>query len=434
MKNLLPESQESEQVILSNLLSDRTGEAFDVCSKLKPYHFLGRSHSIIFESMLNLIQDSKSTDLVSITDHLIKNSKLEEIGGHSFLNKLFSSYLTTAHSSQHVEILIEKYRLRKIVDICEKAQMAALNNSDSQDCLSSLESEIFDLTENEDSNENQLQNGCDGVQRQIEARRKGGDITGLNTGVIPFDNVFSGLQNHQMYIIAGIPSAGKTAMVDQMVGNLLMKNKNILYVSLESDRNRVIGKLACKLADVSFWDFIKNQIKKEELDRVEKFVQILRTKNLVLMRPFDISPMEIRPLIRKCKRRHEIDLVVVDYLQKFSMPTGWDERRTVSRASTEIQRACVETGVPAIVLCQLNRDAQEGARPSMRMLKESSQIEQDADNIALIWSPKSKREFPRELVFFPCVLSVDKNKDGASGIDEGMEFNLPKMYFKQGKL
>lgn len=427
--NNLPEAIESEKIILSSLLCDKTGEAFDSCLHLRPHHFLNRSHSIIFNCMMNLHHELKGTDLVMVTDTLKSKGQLEEIGGYNFLNNLFCSHITISHSTHHVETLIEKYRLRKIIDICESSKMSAYQNPNSQDCLSSLERNIFEISENEDLTENQLNNACDDLNHQIELRRNAGDITGLMTGVPAFDDVFFGVQPSQYYILAGLPSSGKTAMADQICGNLLMRDKTVLYISLESVRERVLGKIACKLSGVPFWNFVRNRMQKNELDNIQRIVSVLRKKNLILMRPFDISPMDFRTLIRKSKRRNNIDIVIVDYLQKVSIPSGWDERRTVSRASMEIQRACVETGIPALVLCQLNRDAQEGSRPSMRNLKESSQIEQDADNIAFIWSPNSKRDMPDGASFFSCVFSVDKNKDGASSIDVEMDFDLKKMIF-----
>lgn len=430
-ENLLPESLESEKIILSNLLCDTHGEVYDSCSKLRPHHFLNRSHSLIFDAIRVLNGESKPSDLVSVTEALKATGKLEEVGGYLYLSKLFSSYVTQAHSIHHVEMLIEKHRLRKIIDICERGKIGAYANADSSHCLSELESDIFDLSENNSSIENQLQNACSDIRKQIEVRRKGGDIVGTLSGVQPFDEVFFGFQATQHYILAGAPSSGKTAMADQICGNLLMKDKSVLYISLESSRDRALGKIACKLAQVPYWNFVRNRINTNELDLVESILNGLEKKNLILMRPFDITPMELRPLIRKFKRREGIDLVIVDYLQKISMPSGWDERRTVSRASSEIQRACIETGVPSLVLCQLNRETQEGNRPNMRNLKESSQIEQDADNIAFIWSPTSKRDLPEGSIDFPCVFSVEKNKDGASMVDVEMNFELKKMIFRK---
>lgn len=427
----LPESLESERIILSNLLCDKEGENFDLCSKLRPHHFLTRSHAIIFNSIRSLAQESKAYDMVSVINHLTNSNKLEEVGGSHFVGMLFSSFITSSYSKEHVDILIEKYRLRKIIDICETVKIYALNNLESNDCLSKLEHEVCDISESDNSNENQLQNACDDLDRMIEVRRKGGEITGLLTGISAFDGIFFGCQKGQYYVLGGIPSSGKTAMADQICGNLLMKDKSVLYISLESSRERALAKIACKLASVSFTDLNRNRVSKEELDTFERIVKGLRKKNLILMRPFDISPMDLRPLIRKCHRRNSIDIVILDYLQKIPIPNGWDERRTASRSSMEIQRACVETGVPAIVVCQLNREIGKCDRPSMRNLKESSQIEQDADNIAFVWSEIDKRELPDGSIYSPCILSVDKNKDGASSLDIPMEFEMKKMIFRK---
>jgi replicative DNA helicase len=429
----IPDCINAEKLVISSLLCDKYGETFDFCSKLKPFHFLLRSHAIIFETILKLRGESKGTDLVVVSNELQTSGKILDVGGHGELSKLFSSSGFASHTQDHIDLIIEKYRLRKIIEICESIKSKASNSSTSSECLSGLEHDVFDLQDNDNSNENQLQSACDELDKLIEIRRKGEQITGLITGVRPFDEIFFGFQPSQYYVLGGMPSSGKTAMADQICGQLLMRDKAVLYISLESNKERVIGKLACKLAEVSYLSFIRNHLSKDELEEVQKFSAILRKKNLILIRPFDISPMEIRPLIRKYKRKENIQLVILDYLQKISIPSGWDERRTVSRASTEIQRACVDTGVPSLILCQLNREVGEGSRPSMRNLKESSQIEQDADNVALIWGEVNKRDLPSTDRFWPCTLSVDKNKDGASGLDVDMDFELRKMIFHKRK-
>lgn len=426
----IPRCLEAERVILSNLLCDKHGDAFDACSKLRPFHFFNRSHSILFDAMIRLRSDSKTTDLITVSEELSRTGKLHEIGGEDELNKLFSSYLTTAHTQDHVQLLIEKQKLRKIIEICEGVKRKAQSGDDSKLCMSDIEHLIFDIQENDDSTENQRDIACEEVKEMIEVRRNGGEVNGLITGVKPFDGVFFGVQPSQYYIIGALPSYGKTAMIDQMCGNLLMRDIPVLYISLESDRRRVLSKISCKLVDVCYRNFVTGKCSLEELNKIDKMVDVLNRKEIILMRPFDVTPMELRPMIRKWKRKSGIQIVFLDYIQKVLIPSGWDERRTVSRSSVELQRAAVETGVPVIALAQLNREAGEGSRPSMRNLKESSQIEQDADNVALIWSDQSKVDYQNESVF-PCILSIDKNKDGASGIDIPMNFNKPIMKFSR---
>lgn len=425
----LPQSLEAEKLILSSLMHDRVGNVIDSCSKLRPEHFYSRSNSIIFACMQKLASEEKGTDLVTVINFLKSNSQMEQVGGEHEIMKLFKSYVTSAHTEDHIEILLEKHRGRKIIEICELGTNTAYRNEDSQECISKIEQELFSLSTDKNEKDNQKYEAYEEVKRMIEVRKSGKEVTGLMSGIKPVDDIFFGFQKGQYYVLAGRPSSGKTAMADQICGNLLMRDKCILYISLESDRERVFSKLACKLANVAFWDFKRNLLRPELLLKVEQFNDILVTKNIILMRPFDISPMEIRPLIRRCKRSDDIDLVIMDYLQKINIPNGWDERRTVSRSSTEIQRACVESGVPALIVAQLNREAKDNTRPYMSHLKESGQIEQDADNIAMIWSPTDKRDLAEGDKIHPCLFTVEKNKDGASSLDIEIDFELDKLKF-----
>lgn len=431
METNLPESLEAERIILSNLLCDDSGETLHACSRIKPHHFSSRSHKIVFEAIQSLSFEGKTTDLVTVSNLLASSNKITEVGGHGFVSGLFSSYLTSAHSQDHIDLIVEKYKLRRILEICEEAKYSTLKQEKSaEECIKNLEQEILLLDLEAENHENQLKEAYEEVKAMIEIRKGGQSVTGLLSKVKPFDDVFFGFQLSQLYVLAGRPSSGKTAFADQITGNLLMDNKCVVYISLESDRARVLLKLACKICGVSFWDFKRNKISPEHLLKVERINEILKTKELILLRPFDISPTDIRPLIRRLQRKQKIDLVVLDYIQKINIPNGWDERRTVSRAISEVQRACLETEIPALVLAQLNRES-EGGRPSLRHLKESGQIEQDADNVALLWSNVDKRELDQAAIDHPCILSVEKNKDGASGLDVEMNFEMKIMKFKE---
>lgn len=424
-----PFSIEAEQAILSNLLNSRNGECIDQCSLLSSNHFYNRSHQIVFETISKLHGELKPFDLVTVTNRLRDQSKLEEVGGIGELSKLAMASRLSIHLSDHVAIVEEKFKARRIEEICEGSKISLNSGNEVADVLSKLESDIFELNVSSNQEENELQGGSDDLQRMIDVRKNGGEVTGLLSGIKAWDDCHFGFQRSQYYVLAGRPSAGKSAFADQVALNLILRNVPFLYVALESSRERVLAKIACKMAKVNYYHFIINNLDIEKLNQVQICADRIKKSSMILIRPMDINPNGFRSIMRRAKRRFNIELVILDYLQKVSIPSGMEIRQAISTASMNIQRGCVETNVPALVLCQLNREAEKEARPRMGHLKESGQIEQDADNISILWAQKEKRDLPQGERMLPVACSIEKNKDGASGHDIEFNFEMEKMIF-----
>lgn len=425
---VIPQSPEAEVNVLCSLLIDQYGTAAEFASSLTPSYFFNRNHRLVFEAMLGLFNQGKTIDTITVTDALRTNGKLEEIGGEYFVHSLIRATPTSAHIQGWIEILKLKFILRSMAEMGARMQKECMNGADLT-TLSKYESEIFNLSSSSLKSDNRLQEAAAELDRQIELRRSGQKIFGLTSGIASFDKYFGGFQKGQYYVVAGRPSAGKTAMADQIVTHFLLQKRSVLYVALESSEDRVLGKLACKLEDLCYSRFPRGFFNAQELAQFERANSFLKSSSLVLVRPNDITGLEIRSLIRKEKRNNNIDLVVVDYLQKITVGAHQNERQAIGDASQQIQRACVETGVPALILVQLNREADK-ERPRMSHLKESGQIEQDADNIVLLWHEKDPSEVPQgELI--PMVMTIEKNKDGIRGWDQNIFFDGQLMKFKE---
>lgn len=433
--NNLPEDRQSEVAILGALMGGEDLGFFEASQMLGVEHFSVRSNRIIFEAILKLHSLGLSVEPVSLTNHIKTEGKLEEVGGAPYISQIGSCFCPLPNFRHYVDLVVEAFKLRKIIELSDAALATSKSGVvPSSEILGELESQVFSLsTANNTDNQNRLKPASEELQRMIDIRRAGQKVFGLDSGVDGFNQIFGGFQKGQYYVMAARPSVGKTAFVDQVTVHLVIRGHPVLYISLEAGEERVLGKMACKLAKVCFSDFAQGKCSPPELDEVEAARKVLDKSPLILIRPSDLNATDIRTLIRKEYRARKIELVVMDYIQKITIPPRTEPRVAIGDASQQIAKSCVDTGVPALILAQLNREADKGERPRMSQLKESGQIEQDADNVGLLWSDVDRSTLlPGAKV--PINLTIEKNRDGISQLDQKLAFNGRLMTFEERKI
>lgn len=427
----MPHDSEAEAVVLSACIANPTESLDDAMGELGDSHFYHRANRIIFAGLKEMRLKGQPIESRSLILHFKEKGQLEEIGGMESIFKLCGSFPPDSHFKFYMEALHQKFQLRGMAEIGNDMMAAAFANESPQDIAKILDSRMFQICKTGgQQGRNCLGSAADKLQAMIDKRKSGEKATGTLSGVPTFDKIYHGFQPTQYYVIAGRPSSGKSALADQITVNLVMGDMPVLYIPLESSDERVMGKMACKVAGISFGDFLKNDISLSDLKQIEEATNILRKKPLFLVRPREITTAEIRAIFMRHARQHQLALFVLDYIQKIPTPKGYDERRTISEASMAIQQCSIETGVPSLILAQLNRESEKAARPKMSHLKESSQIEQDADNILILWTEQDPHEIPQGQLL-PVIMSIEKNKDGVSGVDEHVLFDRPKMMFRE---
>lgn len=427
---VMPQSTEAEIAVLGGCILTPNECLDETILQASEDHFYQRSHKIIFNALSDLRATGSPIDAITLTTKLKDAGKLEEVGGAYYISKVSGAFPTTAHLAFYLELLKKKHQLRQMISLGSVMIHESYSAEEPGPILERHDQELFEITKAAGtSGQNRLQSAADKVQLAIEARKRGDRVTGLQTGILTLDNVFYGLQRSQYTILAGRPSSGKTALLDQIVMNVVLRDEPTLYIPLESDETRIVGKMACKIADVAYSDFVRCQLDPKGLWEVETALKLLRSKPLFVVIPQQITVGEIRATFMRHARQMDLKLFCIDYIQKIPVSPGSDERRTISEASMMFQRCSIETGVPSLVLAQLNRTADSAPRPRMSHLKESGQLEQDADNILMLWSEKDPHEVTDPLL--ETTFSIEKNKDGASGLDEHMLFDRPLLKFKE---
>ena len=426
--NQLPHATDIEQVIIGNLMSGGS-EAIDEASKLLPDHFFSRHNRMIFEEIQDLHRNGKPVDFLTVCDRFKGHEEITDYNLSQMLVK-GALWVNVAHYS---DILREKFRLRRLVELAEKISSKATSAETSREILPEIEAEIFNISSETSINSDEKNAGVREVLEQLDLRLKGEKTHyGLQTGIKAFDEIHGGLQKGLYYVLAGFPTAGKTAFATQVAIEVAVRRRApCLFVSIEMSRDRIVSRMAAALAGVNFSRYVLGTLMKTDLEKMLEAVRLIEKSPLILTCPTDITGTEIRSMIRKSKRQHGIELAIIDYLQKVIIPTGQEPSRAIGDASQQMQRAAKETGVPCLVLCQLNRQSQKEARPKMSHLAESTQIERDADCVDILWPEVDPFTLdPGEPI--PIIMTVDKNKEAMRG-DQKLYFDGPTLTFKERK-
>lgn len=383
---ILPFDEEAEVAVISGLLMPSGELTDDIFSQLTTDHFWVRSNKILFETISQMHQKSEKIDQITVTNKLKAAGTLEEVGGAFYVSKVAMSNPLASHAPEYAEIVKEKWRLRSLIDIAGKLEDKAYQNDDSKELLNEVESKVFKLSQDSLPQQDSLQSAVIDLDGLLDNNIE----QGVQTGIPSFDNITGGLLDGRYYAIGGRIKQGKTAFACQIALNLIMRDVPGLYISLEMTKSQLLGRLASTLSEVSYSKALRRMLSDDEKAKFRKAYRTIVTKPLALQVPSSISAHEIRSEIRKAKRKFGIRFVVIDYIQKVRTEHG-DVRLSVSNASEAIRATCKETGVSAIVVCQLNREA-EKERPRLGHLKESGAIEQDADVVCLIFDSNKEND------------------------------------------
>lgn len=407
----MPQSAESEKAVLGAILINYS-EVLDRCIELiTEESFYQRGHKIIFKAFLEMHSKGLPIDLLTVSEHLKTQGLLDEAGGRLGLSKMAGHNPSSAHYEHFCEIINEKLRLRRVIEFSEDSKSKAYLADSSKELIPEMEATLFSISSDSVKDENLTEKAVDDLDLQVESRLEGRKAFGIETGIPSFDRISGGLMPGRYYALGALQKVGKTALACQMALNIILNKIPVLFISLELSRDRLLGRMACTNSGINYCKFLNNSLSKEELLKFRDSYRFIAKHPLIIERPIDITGSQIRSMIRKNKRKNGIELVVIDYIQNVSIKDG-DVRRSIADASTCIRNGAQETGVAAITLCQLNRSATK-ERPRMHHLRESSQIESDADTIIILFPKLDKEDLqPNELV--PMIMAFDANRDGPS--------------------
>jgi replicative DNA helicase len=391
-----PQAVELEEAVLGAVMLEKDA-VLSVIDILKAESFYKDTHQKIYKAIIDLSTQEKAIDILTVTEELRKSKTLEEVGGPLYITQLTSKVASAAHLEFHARIIQQKYIQRELIRVSTDIQKKAYDESmDVDDLLDQAESNLFDIAEGNIKRETAKLNVlvAEAIQQIEEAAKREDHLSGIPSGFTKLDRLTSGWQKSDLVIIAARPSMGKTAFVLSMARNIAVEHKRaVAFFSLEMASVQLVNRMIVSETELPS-DRIRNgRLEEYEWKQLDYKIKSLVEAPIYIDDTPAISIFELRAKCRRLKVQHQIELVVVDYLQ---LMTGTGDNRgsreqEVSTISRALKSMAKELNVPVIALSQLNRSVElrsGNKRPQLSDLRESGAIEQDADLVIFIHRPE----------------------------------------------
>ena len=390
-----PQAVELEEAVLGAMMIDKKG-IDDVIDILSPDAFYDSKHQGIYAAIFELFQNSEPIDLLTVSNLLKKNGKLEFVGGDFFLIRLTQKVASSAHIEFHARIILQKYIQRRLISISSEIIENAYDEStDVFDLLDDAEGKLFEVTQG-----NLKKSSEDAGSLVKQALKKIQEIgnqegmSGLATGFTKLDALTSGWQPSDLVIIAARPGMGKTAFVISMAKNMAIDfNHGVAVFSLEMSSVQLITRMISSETGLTSEKLRKGNLEPHEWEQLNVKVKKLSDAPIFIDDTPSLSIFDLRAKARRLVSQHGVKIIVIDYLQLMTAggKAGGNREQEISMISRNLKALAKELSVPVIALSQLSRAVETrggSKRPLLSDLRESGAIEQDADIVSFIFRPE----------------------------------------------
>ena len=413
-----PQSLEAEQSVLGAMLIDSRCVG-DVIGIVKPEDFYLRQNQEIFATIYSMFSFSKVIDPVTVIDALKENGYYDEANTAKYIRQLMEITPTAANVKQYAKIVSDKALLRNISQAATDInEMVYAGVGSAKDILEASEKKIFSLTKNNGDSLERIGTVLVRLFDSLNERAQSeNEFPGLTTGLHDLDVKINGLNKSDLIIIAARPGMGKTSLaLNLLTGAAKASGKTAVFFSLEMSREQLAMRLVSNESFVDNNKLITGRLSEEEWRKIGIASNALSQTDI---RVDDNPTITVAEMNALCRRLDNLGLVIIDYLQLMTSANGKENENratTVSEISRSLKIMAKELNVPVICLSQLNRGAEGRAdkRPTMAELRESGAIEQDADQIILIYRDDYYNENSPERNI--AELNVAKNRHGEPGV------------------
>ncbi len=423
-RRLPPCSEEAERGVLGSALIE-SDKVIELCitKALSADSFYVPAHRLLFEQLLGMYQSARVVDLLTVGEDLKTGGRLDQAGGYAFLEGLIDSTPTSAHAEYYIDIVQQKHLLRKIISQAAEAIDHCYTDDDAEELLSRTEEAFFELSDKKTASSEDWKNVVYNTAGQII----NGNIldNGVPTGFIDLDKQLRGLHNTDMIVLAARPSMGKTSLAMNIVENAALgrgggKKYSVGVFSLEMSQEQLVRRMLYCKAGVPAW---KDFFSETDQSKISSAADQLGKASIIVDDSAGLDVMDLRARARRMKRIHNVDLIVIDYLQLLADKRRSREGRQQETASisNSIKAMAKELKIPVLILSQLSRAPEQGGRegnkPRLSDLRDSGAIEQDADVVLLLQRPSY---YNKELDAASgedtlAVLDIAKHRNGPTG-------------------
>jgi replicative DNA helicase len=401
-----PQDIQAEQSVLGGMLLSKDAIA-DVVEVLRGTDFYRPAHEVVFDVILDLYGRGEPADPVTVSAELTRSGQLMRVGGSPYLHTLISSVPTAANAGYYAEIVAERAVLRRLVEAGTRIVQlgygaAGGSGGDADDAVDRAQAAIYDVTERRTSEDYiRLEQLLQGTMDEIDAiATRGGASLGVPTGFAELDQITNGLHPSQMVIVAGRPASGKSTIGLDVARSCSIRNgmASVIF-SLEMSKSEITMRLLSAEAKVPLHHMRSGHMSDDDWARLARRMGEVADAPLYIDDSPNLTMMEIRAKARRLKQRHDLRLVVVDYLQLMTSGKRVESRQQeVSEFSRSLKLLAKELDVPVIAISQLNRGPEQRTdkKPMLSDLRESGSLEQDADMVVLLHREDMyERESPR---------------------------------------
>src|SRR6478609_4979879 len=396
-----PQAKDLEEAVLGAIMLEKG--AFDtVIEILKPECFYVDANQRIFRAFQNLAQNSLPIDILTVVEELKKSEELDSVGGPYYVTKLTNAVVSTANIEAHSRIILQKFVQRELIRISGEIIGEAYEDAtDVFDLLDEAESKLFEITNNH------LRKNFDDIETVLvktinrieDMRNRQEDITGVPTGFPSLDRITYGWQPTDLIVLAARPSVGKTAFALNLARSAALhptKPTAVGFFSLEMSSSQLVQRILSAESEIWLEKIARGKLEEHEMKQLYKNgIERLSKAPIYIDDTAALNIFELRAKCRRLKNKHDIGLIIIDYLQLMSGSgdnRNGNREQEISKISRDLKSLAKELKVPIIALSQLSREVEkrkEGAKiPQLSDLRESGAIEQDADVVMFLYRPE----------------------------------------------
>ena len=423
IKRIPPHSLEAEQSVIGAMLLDR--DAILVASEiLTSDDFYQNQYGIIFDAMVELCNEGKPVDLVTLQNRLKEKDRPPDISSMEYVRELIEAVPTSANVKYYANIVSEKALLRRLIRATEDvANTCYLEKESTEMILEESEKKLFNILQRSIGGDyvpiqQVVLNAINNIEKASKLK---GSVTGIPTGFIDLDYKTSGMHPSDLVLIAARPSMGKTAFVLNIAQYMAFrKDVTVAIFSLEMSKEQLVNRLLAMESHVDSQNMRTGNLKDEDWTKLVEGADIIGRSNLIIDDTPGISIAEMRSKCRKYKLEHNLGIIMIDYLQLMTSAggkgySGENRQQAVSDISRMLKIMAKELQVPVLCLSQLSRanEKRDDKRPMLSDLRESGAIEQDADIVLFLYRDDYYNEDSEKHNIAECI--VAKNRHGETG-------------------
>jgi len=419
---LPPQNIEAEIAVLGALMIDENA-IVKIADFLSADDFYRSSHRIIFEAMLRLYEKQEPIDVLSVSNVLKEQKKLEDIGGANYLAELVGSIASSSNVTSYARMVQKKATLRRLIEAAaDISELGQGEDEDIEKVLDKAEQKLFAVSQKHMRQDFiPIRDILGEAFERIENIHKDSHLLrGVPTGFRGLDNILGGLQRSDLVVLAARPSLGKTTLALDIVRHVAVKEKiPTAMFSLEMSKDQLVDRLLAAQAEVDLWKLRTGKLEDEgeynDFQRLGEAFGILSDAPIFIDDTGTANIMEMRTLARRLQMEQKIKLIIVDYLQLMEGRTSESRVQEITEITRSLKGLARELNIPVLAISQLSRavESRSPQIPKLSDLRESGSIEQDADVVLFIYrEDREKRESERKNI---ADIIVAKHRNGPLG-------------------